>query len=96
MKTTIFTKPIRHIPIPNQLPVMKVVGLGGGGSNAINHMIELKVEGIQYIACDTDARTLKNSLAPVKIQLGPRLAHGQGPGAILKLAKKLQKKATAI
>ncbi|NMB58729.1 MAG: cell division protein FtsZ, partial [Chloroflexi bacterium] len=61
-------------------PVLKVVGVGGGGSNAINRMIELGIEGIDFIAANTDGQALKSSLAPVKIQLGPNLTRGLGAG----------------
>ncbi len=61
-------------------PVLKVVGLGGGGSNAINRMIEFGLTGIDFIAANTDAQALKDSLAPTKIQLGPVLTRGLGAG----------------
>ncbi|MEM5775191.1 MAG: cell division protein FtsZ, partial [Anaerolineaceae bacterium] len=61
-------------------PVIKVIGLGGGGSNAVNRMIELGLSGVEYIAANTDAQALKNSAAPVKIQLGPALTRGLGAG----------------
>lgn len=61
-------------------PVIKVVGLGGGGSNAVNRMIELGLRGVEYIAANTDHQALKNSLAPVKIQLGPKVTRGLGAG----------------
>jgi cell division protein FtsZ len=60
--------------------VIKVVGLGGGGSNAVNRMIELGLEGIEFIAANTDAQALGQSLAPTRIQLGPRLTRGLGAG----------------
>ncbi len=63
-----------------RMPVLKVIGLGGGGCNAINRMIELGLTGVDYIAANTDSQALKNSLAPVKVQLGPRLTRGLGAG----------------
>lgn len=63
-----------------KMPVLKVIGLGGGGCNAINRMIELGLSGVEYIAANTDSQALKNSLAPTKIQLGPRLTRGLGAG----------------
>lgn len=63
-----------------QKPVLKVIGLGGGGSNAINRMIELGLSGVDFIAANTDSQALKNSLAPTKIQLGPRSTRGLGAG----------------
>lgn len=61
-------------------PVMKVIGLGGGGSNAINRMIELGIPGIDFIAANTDAQALKSSLAPTKVQIGPLITRGLGAG----------------
>lgn len=68
-------------------PVLKVIGLGGGGSNAINRMIELGINGVEFIAANTDAQALKNSLAPTKIQLGPRLTRGLGAGGDWKIGE---------
>ncbi|MQC26071.1 MAG: cell division protein FtsZ [Chloroflexi bacterium] len=61
-------------------PVLKVLGLGGGGSNAVDRMIELGVEGVEFIAANTDHQSLAKSLAPVKVQLGPQLTRGLGAG----------------
>ncbi|HSB65440.1 MAG TPA: cell division protein FtsZ [Anaerolineales bacterium] len=61
-------------------PSLKVMGLGGGGTNAINRMIELGLSGVDFIAANTDAQALKNSLAGTKIQLGPRTTRGLGAG----------------
>lgn len=61
-------------------PIIKVIGLGGGGSNAINRMIELGLTGVEYIAANTDAQVLADCLAPKKIQLGPVLTRGLGAG----------------
>mgnify|MGYP000256494549 CR=1 FL=1 len=61
--------------------VIKVIGVGGGGGNAINHMIEAGVEGVQFIAANTDLQALKTSKAPIKIQLGAKLTKGLGAGA---------------
>ena len=57
-------------------PSLKVLGLGGGGSNAINRMIELGLSGVDFIVANTDAQALNNSLAPTKIQLGPKTTAG--------------------
>lgn len=59
---------------------VKVVGLGGGGSNAINRMIELGIANVDYIAANTDQQALASSLAPTKLQLGPRVTRGLGAG----------------
>jgi cell division protein FtsZ len=81
MNPTITTvKPIQHTPIVARLPTLKVVGLGGGGSNAINRMIELGLSGVEFIACNTDSQALKNSLAQTKIQMGPHATRGLGAG----------------
>lgn len=61
-------------------PVLKVLGLGGGGSNAVNRMIELDLEGVEFIAANTDIQALHRSLAPVTIQLGPKYTRGLGAG----------------
>ena len=61
-------------------PVLKVIGLGGGGSNAVNRMIEFGLTGVDFIAANTDKQALHNSLAPIKIQLGPNCTRGLGAG----------------
>ncbi len=80
MTISMNTRPIPRTPIPTRLPVLKVIGLGGGGSNAVNRMIELGLGGVDYIAANTDGQALKSSLAPVKIQLGSHLTRGLGAG----------------
>jgi cell division protein FtsZ len=60
---------------------IKVLGVGGGGGNAINRMIAAKVEGVQFLVANTDVQALEASLAPVKIQLGAKLTKGLGAGA---------------
>lgn len=62
------------------LPVLKVVGLGGGGCNAINRMMELGITGVDFIALNTDYQALQGCLAPQKIQLGPEVTRGLGAG----------------
>ncbi len=61
--------------------VIKVIGVGGGGGNAINHMIESGIQGVQFIAANTDVQALKMSKAPIKLQLGAKLTKGLGAGA---------------
>ena len=61
-------------------PVLKVIGLGGGGQNAVDRMIELQIPGIDFIAANTDRQALNRSHAPVKIQLGPQWTRGFGAG----------------
>jgi len=73
-------KPVQRTPLATRPPVLKVIGLGGGGSNTINRMIELDMTGVDYIAANTDGQALKNCLAPTKIQLGPKITRGLGAG----------------
>ncbi len=61
-------------------PVLKVLGLGGGGSNAVARMMELGMDGVEFIAANTDHQALELNPAPVKIQLGPRTTRGLGAG----------------
>lgn len=60
---------------------IKVIGVGGGGGNAVNRMIEANVEGVEFIVANTDAQALRSSQAPVKLQLGMKLTSGLGAGA---------------
>ncbi|WP_115719986.1 cell division protein FtsZ [Gallaecimonas mangrovi] len=61
--------------------VIKVIGVGGGGGNAVQHMVEQTIEGVEFIAANTDAQALKNSKAHVTIQLGASVTKGLGAGA---------------
>ena len=65
----------------NQSNVIKVIGVGGGGSNAINHMFRQGIKGVDFIVCNTDSQALQNSPVPNKIQLGVSLTEGLGAGA---------------
>lgn len=65
----------------NQSNVIKVIGVGGGGSNAINHMFQQGIDGVDFVICNTDAQALQNSPVPNKIQLGVHLTEGLGAGA---------------
>jgi len=65
----------------NQSNVIKVIGVGGGGSNAINHMFKQGIKGVDFIVCNTDSQALDNSSVPNKIQLGVNLTEGLGAGA---------------
>ncbi len=65
----------------NQSNVIKVIGVGGGGSNAINHMFKQGIKGVDFIVCNTDSQALQNSPVPNKIQLGVHLTEGLGAGA---------------
>lgn len=65
----------------NQSNVIKVIGVGGGGSNAINHMFSQGIKGVDFVICNTDSQALENSPVPIKIQLGVSLTEGLGAGA---------------
>ncbi|GLB49103.1 cell division protein FtsZ [Neptunitalea lumnitzerae] len=65
----------------NQSNVIKVIGVGGGGSNAINHMFQQGINGVDFVICNTDSQALQNSSVPNKIQLGVSLTEGLGAGA---------------
>lgn len=65
---------------PAQFPALKVLGLGGGGCNAINRMIELGITGVDFLAANTDYQALQSCLASTKIQLGPDVTRGLGAG----------------
>ena len=66
--------------------VIKVVGVGGAGGNAVDHMIREGVSGVEFICCNTDAQALKKSAAHVKLQLGPGLGAGGKPEKARELA----------
>jgi cell division protein FtsZ len=67
---------------------IKVIGVGGGGCNAVNRMIRAKVEGVEFITANTDLQALKLSQAPVKLQLGAKLTKGLGAGANPEVGRK--------
>ena len=68
--------------------VIRVIGLGGGGNNAVNRMIEAGLEGVQFIAANTDAQVLTTSLADTRIQMGDHLTKGLGAGANPEIGEK--------
>lgn len=71
-----------HFDLPKEKSsIIKVIGVGGGGSNAVNHMFEQQIEGVNFIICNTDAQAIAQSKVPNKIQLGPHLTQGLGAGA---------------
>jgi len=71
-----------HFDLPKQKSsILKVIGVGGGGGNAVNHMYSQSLDSIDFIICNTDAQALANSKVPNKIQLGPHLTQGLGAGA---------------
>ena len=71
-----------HFDLPKEKSsIIKVIGVGGGGSNAVNHMFSQDIEGVNFIICNTDAQALALSKVPNKVQLGPTLTQGLGAGA---------------
>jgi cell division protein FtsZ len=71
-----------HFDLPKEKSsIIKVIGVGGGGSNAVNHMFSQNIEGVNFIICNTDAQAIAQSRVPNKIQLGPHLTQGLGAGA---------------
>ncbi|MBB5148946.1 MULTISPECIES: cell division protein FtsZ [Ureibacillus] len=72
----------------DQLANIKVIGVGGGGNNAVNRMIEHGVQGVEFIAVNTDAQALKLSKAEIKLQIGSKLTRGLGAGANPEIGKK--------
>ena len=67
---------------------IKVLGVGGSGKNAVNHMINSKVKGVEFIAVNTDAQDLHNTLAKKKIHIGKNLTRGLGTGMNVELGKR--------
>jgi len=72
----------------NQSSVIKVIGVGGGGGNAINYMFENGIEGVDFVVCNTDSQALEASPVPTKIQLGTELTEGLGAGSNPEMGKK--------
>lgn len=71
----------------NQSSIIKVIGVGGGGSNAVNHMYKEGIKGVDFIVCNTDSQALDMSPVPVKVQLGQSLTEGRGAGSIPDVGK---------
>ncbi len=71
----------------DQSSIIKVIGVGGGGSNAVNHMYEQGIQGVDFIVCNTDSQALDVSPVPVKVQLGQSLTEGRGAGSIPEVGK---------
>jgi cell division protein FtsZ len=77
-----------HFEIPkNQSSIIKVIGVGGGGSNAVNYMHSLGIEGVDFVVCNTDSQALALSPVANKVQLGPHLTQGLGAGANPEIGK---------
>ena len=71
-----------HFDLPKEKSsIIKVIGVGGGGGNAVNYMFSQGIDGVNFIICNTDAQALANSHIPNRVQLGPHLTQGLGAGA---------------
>ena len=86
MKTEIDTNFSFDLP-KNRSNVMKVMGIGGGGSNAVNYMYKQGIKGVDFVVCNTDSQALEESPVPNKIQLGANLTEGLGAGANPEIGK---------
>ena len=69
---------------------IKVIGVGGGGSNAVNRMVQAGFDGVEFIVANTDLQALKLNGAPAKIQIGGKLTKGLGAGALGRVAGRLR------
>jgi len=78
----------------NQSSQIKVMGIGGGGSNAVNYMFENGIKGVDFVICNTDLQALEASLVPIKIQLGVNLTEGLGAGANPEVGKRAAEEST--
>lgn len=83
------TKPkVMEFDLPkDQSSIIKVIGIGGGGGNAVNHMYNQGIKGVDFVICNTDQQALDISPVPIKIQLGQSLTEGRGAGAIPEIGK---------
>ena len=71
----------KFTPTQQKTPIIKVIGVGGGGSNAVNHMFSCGIKDVEFIICNTDAQALNSSPVPTKLQIGINLTEGLGAGA---------------
>ena len=71
----------------SQSAVIKVIGIGGGGGNAVQHMLASKIEGVEFVCANTDAQALKSSAAKTTLQLGCDITKGLGAGANPEIAR---------
>ncbi len=77
-----------HFDLPKEKSsILKVIGVGGGGSNAVNHMFSQNIDNVNFIICNTDAQAIAQSNVPNKVQLGPHLTQGLGAGANPEIGK---------
>ena len=75
------------LPKGEQKSIIKVIGVGGGGGNAVNHMFSAGIKGVDFVVCNTDLQALEASPVPYKIQLGPSLTEGRGAGSLPEIGK---------
>jgi len=75
------------LPKDENASIIKVIGIGGGGGNAVNHMYNQGIKGVDFIVCNTDLQALEISPVPHKIQLGPSLTEGRGAGSLPEIGK---------
>ena len=64
----------------DQGSIIKVIGVGGGGSNAVNHMFRCGIKDVEFVVCNTDQQALEDSQVPIKVALGAQLTEGRGAG----------------
>lgn len=76
-----------EMPKGDSQSIIKVIGVGGGGGNAVNHMFDMGIKGVDFVVCNTDLQALEMSPVPFKIQLGPSLTEGRGAGSLPEIGK---------
>ena len=76
-----------EMPKDSSSSIIKVIGVGGGGGNAVNHMYNEGIKGVDFVVCNTDLQALEISPVPFKIQLGPSLTEGRGAGSLPEIGK---------
>ncbi|MDG1331114.1 MAG: cell division protein FtsZ [Crocinitomicaceae bacterium] len=76
-----------ELPKGESQSIIKVIGVGGGGGNAVNHMYDMGIKGVDFVVCNTDLQALEISPVPHKIQLGPSLTEGRGAGSLPEIGK---------
>jgi len=88
MELNLNDEPIKFNLPKDQSSIIKVIGVGGGGSNAVNHMFRQGIKGVDFVICNTDNQALEMSPIPNKIQLGKNLTEGRGAGAMPEVGRK--------